>query len=100
MGERFQVSAPRMQNDAEDMRILAQEIPKQIRALEESMQKLHGCWKGSARNAFQGQVMQDVAYMNEVYRFLTEYLEKMSQSGDTYYESEYKAWQAANRLWI
>ena len=44
--------------------------------------------------------MQDVAYMNEVYRFLTEYIEKMSNSGDTYFEAEYKAYQAANRLWI
>ena len=100
MAERYQVSSPQMQKDAEEMHALAMEIPKQIRALEDSMQMLHACWKGSARNTFQGQVIQDVAYMNEVYRFLTEYIEKMSNSGDTYFEAEYKAYQAANRLWI
>lgn len=94
------VSTERMHSDVERIQAQAGEIPIQIRKLEESMQRLHACWKGNARNAFQGQVMADVAYMNEVYQFLTDYLEKLSESGDLYFDAEYEAYKAAHSVWI
>ena len=100
MSVKYRVSTEQMHRDGEDMRTLVQEIPKQIRELENSMQKLHGCWKGSACNAFQGQVMKDVAYMNEVYSFLIDYLEALSQSEEDYFKAEYEAYKAAHSLWI
>lgn len=100
MGVKYRVSSKRIQNDVDFIQVQAREIPAQIRELESSMQKLHGCWKGSARNAFQGEVMKDVAYMNEVYRFLTEYIESLSQSGEDYFKAEYEAYKAAHSLWI
>lgn len=100
MGVKYRVSTNDMHNDLEMMQEQSKEIPLQIRELEASMQKLHGCWKGNARNAFQGEVMRDVTYMNQVYRFLTEYLEAMSQSEEDYFKAEYEAYKAAHSLWI
>ena len=100
MSVKYRVSTEQMHRDAEEMRTQVQEIPKQIRELENSMQKLHECWKGSARNAFQGQVMKDVAYMNEVYSFLVDYLKALSQSEEDYFKAEYEAYRAAHSLWI
>ena len=100
MGTKYRVSSGEIHSAVGRLQSQANEIPKQIRELESSMQMLHGCWKGSARNAYQHQVMKDVAFLNEVYNFLTEYLDALARSGEDYFKSEYEAYKAAHSLWI
>lgn len=100
MFDGYRVSVPQMEADENEIRTLIQEIPKQIRELESTMHRLQACWEGNARNAFQVEVRADIAFMNEVYQFLVQYLEKMSESGEEYFNAEYQAYKEVHGLWI
>ena len=100
MSNWIRVWVNKMSSDSQRLQELTSTLPQIIEKLRASMDRLSTCWEGTAWEAFQGQVASDVEYMNGLYRFLVNHIERLENSSQKYLEEEQKAYSGANGIWI
>ena len=100
MSSNWKVSTPRMKQDEEDIQAQTDQIPKFIQELDASMKRLGQCWDGPAWLVFQQQVESDIQNMLDIYDWMKDYLQALSQSAEKYGEAEKKSYSAVENLKI
>lgn len=98
MSNHIKVSVPRMKSDGELLQADAEKIPQFIRELDAAMKKLGTCWEGPAWVTFQNQVESDILYMLDVYDWLKEFMQAMSEAEKIYGNSEKKSYDCVDAI--
>ena len=94
----MKVSASGMLNDEETITAQSKGIPDFLQELRESMILLSSCWEGPTWDEFQQQVIKDIENMNDVYNWLTTYIEVLSITRNTYQKAEKTGFQAIEEV--
>lgn len=100
MGSYIKVSVPRMEETGERLHTGIDKIPQFIHELDEAMKNLGACWSGPAWIGFQQQVESDILNMLDVYNWMREFLETMSQAEKVYGDCEKNSYNQIDRVRI
>lgn len=100
MSNQIRVSTPNMSRDVKKLEQQMAVLPDVIRELKVQMSLLASCWEGPAWMAFQNQVADDIAFMSEVYQFISAYEQALQKSAEGYLNAEQKNYSEIWKLWI
>lgn len=100
MGNQIRVSTSRMSKDVKTLEQQIAVLPQVIRELKTQMHLLASCWEGPAWMAFQNQVADDIAFMSEVYQFLSAYNRSLQSSAEGYLSAEQDNYSEIWKLWV
>ena len=100
MSNQIRVSTSNMSRDVKKMDQQVAVLPEVIRELKVQMSLLASCWEGPAWMAFQNQVADDIAFMSEVYQFLSAYDKALQSSAEGYLSAEQNNYSEIWKLWI
>ncbi len=98
MADFQRVSCTRMKQDCDELADSLKEIPEAIRALQEAMHSLAACWEGPAWSAFQQQVAQDLAEMQDVYSATVKLQNSLGGASEIYQKTEYDVYKKFHSL--
>ena len=100
MARNLKVSVNSMRGDSARIQDLIDQLPGLVGELDTAMQRLGSCWEGYAWDTFQKQVASDVNNMNDMYRFLANYISHIETGAQYYLEAEQDAYSDAKGIWI
>lgn len=100
MSNQIRVSTSKMSQDVKTLEEQIAVLPEVIGELRTQMHLLASCWEGPAWISFQNQVADDIAFMNEVYQFLSNYEKAMQTSAEGYLSAEEKNYSEIWKLWV
>ena len=100
MGNQIRVSTSKMSRDVKTLEQQIAVLPQVIGELKTQMHLLASCWEGPAWRTFQNQVADDIAFMSEVYQFLSAYNRALQSSAEGYLSAEQDNYSEIWKLWI
>ncbi len=100
MSDTIRIDTPKMSKDISSLEQQISVLPGVIKEMKTQMHALGACWKGPAWNTFQNQVADDIAYMSEVYMFLSGYTKALGESASDYLKAEQNNYSEIWKLWI
>ncbi len=100
MADYIRVDTGQMREDSEEIDILVEEIPNQIKELEAVLIELSHTWEGDAHEAFQAQMLADLEYMTDVYRIGKEYVNSFDEARKAYQTAELNVQEEVGTLYM
>ena len=88
MADYIKVSSNKIKTDADRIDELINSVPALIKALEQAMTRLNGCWEGSAWNAYQNTNAAYMEMLGEIYRYYGLFTANLLKAGQKYMRSE------------
>lgn len=100
MSNYIKVSVPKMENKREELYSDIDKIPQFVRELDDSMRSLGMCWEGPAWITFQQQVESDIVNILEVYDWLRNFLQVLTDGEKSYGSCEEKCYDCIDKIRI
>ena len=100
MAEQIKVSVSSMGRDTASLHEQMNRIKQEIAALQSAMHRLSACWEGPAWEAFQGQVQDGIAYMQDINQWVQSYIGIMDDSAKRYQSCEQTVYGRVSSLRI
>lgn len=88
MANYVKVSVPKMKSKTEELQSAISNSMKAAKDLQGSIAILDKYWEGQAWETFKKTFYSDIQYINETYKWLNSYLEKMSEAEEKYYKCD------------
>ncbi|MBR2675254.1 MAG: WXG100 family type VII secretion target [Mogibacterium sp.] len=88
MSKVIRVSADKMKRDRSRIDTKIDDMQADVNKLADAMRDLATCWEGPAWSSFQNSVNESMKEMDEVCRFLSNYLSDLSKAESLYRQCE------------
>lgn len=98
--EILEINTATLKSDATTIQEKVESISTLVDNLEDSMEKLAGCWEGAAWGTYQYYMSQNIETLTDIYKEMSDYTTNMQEAAKLYEKTEDNVHKTIKSIWV